>query len=51
VPIGSLRNWEQGIRLPRLDAAWRLAHALNVTLDDLTLEVFRTPKRPKRKGR
>jgi transcriptional regulator with XRE-family HTH domain len=35
VPVGSLRNWEYGIRQPRLDAAARLARALGITLDEL----------------
>ena len=35
VPVASLRNWEQGRRLPQLDAAVRLAKALGITLDEL----------------
>ena len=35
VPVASLRNWEQGRRLPQLDAAARLASALGVSLDEL----------------
>jgi transcriptional regulator with XRE-family HTH domain len=35
VPIGSLRQWEYGIRTPLLDAAARVAMALGVSLDDL----------------
>jgi transcriptional regulator with XRE-family HTH domain len=43
VPVGSLKNWEQGIRLPRLDAAWQLAKALGITLDELAGKVFESP--------
>jgi transcriptional regulator with XRE-family HTH domain len=35
VPLGSLRNWEQGRRTPLLDAAGRVAVALGISLDDL----------------
>ena len=34
VPVGSLRNWEQGRRLPRIDAATHLARALGVSLEE-----------------
>jgi transcriptional regulator with XRE-family HTH domain len=37
-PIDSLRNWEQGRVLPRIDAAKRLARALGVSLDQLAAE-------------
>ena len=36
VPIGTLRNWEQGRRVPLLDTAARVAKALGVSLDALT---------------
>ena len=45
IPVGSLRNWEQGLRLPRLDAAYRLAQALGITLDALAGESFRRPEK------
>ncbi len=35
VPVGSLRQWEQGRRTPLLDAAARVAEALDVSLDEL----------------
>ena len=35
VPLGTLRNWEQDRRLPRLDTAVRIARALGITLDEL----------------
>lgn len=35
VPVGSIRNHEQGHRLPSLPHAVRLAKALGVPLDDL----------------
>lgn len=35
IPPGSIRNWEQGIRMPRLDVAAKIAVALNVSLDEL----------------
>jgi transcriptional regulator with XRE-family HTH domain len=40
VPAGSLKNWEQGRRLPQLDAAYRLAKAIGVSLDELAGQVF-----------
>jgi transcriptional regulator with XRE-family HTH domain len=35
VPVGSLRNWERGRRVPLLDAAARIAVALGISLDTL----------------
>jgi transcriptional regulator with XRE-family HTH domain len=35
VPLGTLRNWEQGLRIPSLDKAARIAQALGVSLDHL----------------
>jgi transcriptional regulator with XRE-family HTH domain len=35
VPIGTLRNWEQGRREPYFSTAVRVAMALGVTLDEL----------------
>ena len=39
VPIGTLRNWEQDRRIPRLDTAAKVAKALGVSLDDLAGDV------------
>jgi transcriptional regulator with XRE-family HTH domain len=39
VPVGTLRNWEQDRRTPRLGTAVRVARALGVTLDELAGEV------------
>lgn len=35
IPLGTLRNLEQGRRVPRLDTAQALARALGITLDAL----------------
>jgi len=49
LPAGSLRNWEQGRRLPRLDAAYRLAKALGITIDELAGDVFAEEEKPRKK--
>jgi transcriptional regulator with XRE-family HTH domain len=50
VPLGTLRNWEQDRRVPRLDAAVILARVLEVTLDYLAgVLVDETAPRPVRK--
>lgn len=55
VPVGSLKNWEQGRRLPQLDAAWRLANALGISLDELAGKVFEPaptePSKPSKPGK
>ncbi len=54
IPVGSIKNWEQGIRLPRLDLAYRLAQAMGISLDVLAGEVFKesAPKKgPRKKGK
>lgn len=33
IPIGTIRNWEQGQRLPSLPQAVQLARSLDVSLD------------------
>jgi transcriptional regulator with XRE-family HTH domain len=35
IPVGTIKNWEQGIRFPRLDLAAKVARALDITLDEL----------------
>jgi transcriptional regulator with XRE-family HTH domain len=35
IPKGTLLQWEYGLRTPLLDAAVKLADALEVTLDEL----------------
>src|ERR1051326_2072224 len=35
IPKGTLLQWEYGLRTPMLDAAVRLADALEITLDEL----------------
>jgi transcriptional regulator with XRE-family HTH domain len=35
IPVGTLRGLEQGRRIPRLDTAGKLAHALGISLDAL----------------
>jgi transcriptional regulator with XRE-family HTH domain len=50
-PPGSLKNWEQGRRLPQLDAAYRLARAVGVSLDELAGQVFEEGAPAKSDGR
>jgi transcriptional regulator with XRE-family HTH domain len=35
IPVGTIKNWEQGIRFPRMDLAVKVAAALGITLDEL----------------
>lgn len=49
VPVTSLQQWEQGRRTPLLDAAARVAEALDVSLDDLA--GIGQPPRRKPKGK
>jgi transcriptional regulator with XRE-family HTH domain len=53
LPLTTLRNWEQGRRVPLLDNALRVAKALGVTVDHLAGEGGKNePPAPKRrKGR
>jgi transcriptional regulator with XRE-family HTH domain len=50
VPLTSLRNWEQGHRMPLFDSVVRVAKALGVSLDRLA-GVDEPPARKRRKGR
>jgi transcriptional regulator with XRE-family HTH domain len=50
VPVGTLRNWEQGRRVPLLDTAACVAGALGVSLDELAPPVAPAPAK-KGKGR
>jgi transcriptional regulator with XRE-family HTH domain len=51
IPIGTLRNWEQGRRMPRLDTAAPVAKALGVSLDVLAGLVEDADEVPKRRGK
>jgi DNA-binding XRE family transcriptional regulator len=46
LPIGSIRNWEQGRTSPRMDAVYVLAQALGTSMENL-IDV----KPPKKKGK
>lgn len=53
--IDSLRNWEQGRAMPKVDAAHKLATALGVSLDELAVDMHPAQKpakkTTKRKGK
>jgi transcriptional regulator with XRE-family HTH domain len=49
VPIGTLRNWEQGRRVPLLDTAARIARAIGCTLDELAGPELLSPQPRTRK--
>jgi DNA-binding XRE family transcriptional regulator len=49
VPLGTLRNWEQGLRIPRLDLAAKVARALCVPVDALVADGEKKPKRKRGK--
>jgi transcriptional regulator with XRE-family HTH domain len=46
IPVGTIKNWEQGIRFPRLDLAAKVAAALGITLDELA-GIAQKPKKGK----
>lgn len=43
VPIDTLRRWEQGRNLPRIDDAYKLAKALGVTIDKIVIAADMEP--------
>jgi transcriptional regulator with XRE-family HTH domain len=49
VPVGTLRNWEQGRRMPLLDTAARVAAALGCSLDELVRAPKAAPPAAERK--
>jgi transcriptional regulator with XRE-family HTH domain len=49
IPKASIQGWEQGRRTPLLDAAAKVAEALDVSLDDLA--GIGNPPRRKSKGK
>jgi transcriptional regulator with XRE-family HTH domain len=53
ISIDSLRNWEQGRVLPRVDAVVKLASALGVSVNDMVkgmdAEALSAPKRTTKK--
>lgn len=50
VPVKSYQQWEQGRRTPLLDAAARIAEALDVSLDDLA-GIGQPPRRKPKGGK
>jgi transcriptional regulator with XRE-family HTH domain len=51
VPIGTVRDYEQGTRIPLLSNAQRLAKALNVSLDVFPPAVEESKKQSKTKSK
>lgn len=52
IPIGTLRNYEQGIRVPTLAAAAKLAKALGIPLDQFArCDGLADEPEPPRRGR
>jgi DNA-binding XRE family transcriptional regulator len=38
IPVGTIKNWEQGIRTPRIDSAAKVCKALGVSVEALLVE-------------
>jgi transcriptional regulator with XRE-family HTH domain len=56
IPPGTIKNWEQDRRIPRLDHAALVARALSITLDELAGDLggplpSETQEKPKRKSK
>jgi transcriptional regulator with XRE-family HTH domain len=51
LPLGTVRNWEQGLRIPRFDHAIRVADALGISLDELAGREEGPPPAPEPKRR
>ena len=55
IPLDTLRRWEQGKNLPRIDVAYRLARALGVSVEELItakdMKEATAEAKPKRKPR
>src|SRR5690349_17328610 len=53
LPVGSIRNWEQGHRTPRLGVVLTLARAVGVSVEKLLVEMAKqsaaTPKPARKK--
>ncbi len=51
IPNGTIKNWEQDRRVPRLDHAMMVAKALGISLDTLAGMDEPPPATPKRRGK
>jgi transcriptional regulator with XRE-family HTH domain len=50
VPVSTLRQWEQGRRLPSLEGFFAIGDGLGVSLDELAGRDVRRSKEPKKKN-
>jgi transcriptional regulator with XRE-family HTH domain len=50
IPVGTIKNWEQGIRTPRLDMASKVCKALKVSLDQLVCNHGTVKKLRRKRG-